>query len=73
MSKETYMIESLTRDLITQVMEDQHLSWREAMDVVYRSKTFAALNDLSTGLYFQSVAYVYEDLADELKKNASDK
>ena len=71
MSKETYMIESLTRDLITQVMEDYHLSWRNAMDVVYRSKTFAALNDLSTGLYFQSTAYVYEDLVEELKHRSS--
>ena len=68
MSKETYMIESLTRELITQVMEDHHLSWRNAMDIVYRSKTFAALNDLRTGLYFQSAAYVYEDLSEELKK-----
>ena len=52
MSKETYMIESLTRDLIVRLMEEKGLSMREAMDFVYTSKTYKSLCNPETGLYF---------------------
>lgn len=65
--KEIFMIETLTRELIARLMEERHLSMREAMDVVYQSKTYTALNNLNTGLYFQSPAYVYDVLEQELK------
>ena len=65
--KETFMIETLTRELIARLMEERHLSMREAMDVVYQSKTYTALNNLNTGLYFLSPAYVYDVLEQELK------
>lgn len=66
--KETFMVETLTRELIARLMEERSLSMREAMDIVYNSKTYAALNNLSTGLYFQSPAYVYDVLAEEIKE-----
>lgn len=66
MSKETYMIESLTRDLVTRLMEDRNLSMQQALDVVYTSKTFQALTNLETGLYFQGCVYVYDLLEEEL-------
>ncbi len=66
-SKETFMVETLTRELIARLMEERSLSMREAMDIVYNSKTYAALNNLNTGLYFQSPAYVYDVLAEEIK------
>ena len=66
-SKETFMVETLTRELITRLMEERSLSMREAMDIVYNSKTYAALNNLNTGLYFQSPAYVYDVLEEEIK------
>jgi hypothetical protein len=65
--KETFMVETLTRELIARLMEERSLSMREAMDIVYNSKTYAALNNLNTGLYFQSPAYVYDVLAEELE------
>ena len=64
--KETFMVETLTRELIARLMEERSLSMREAMDIVYNSKTYAALNDLNTGLYFQSPAYVYDVLEEEI-------
>lgn len=64
--KETFMVETLTRELITRLMEERSISMREAMDIVYSSKTFTALNNLKTGLYFQSPAYVYDVLKIEL-------
>lgn len=65
MSKETYMIESLTRDLIVRLMEEKKLSMRESMDLVYTSKTYKSLCNLETGLYFQSPAYIYDELEHE--------
>jgi len=65
--KETFMIETLTRELIARLMEDCQLTMREAMDIVYQSKTYTALTNLETGLYFQSPAYVYDILEQELE------
>ena len=65
--EETFMVETLTRELIARLMEERSLSMREAMDIVYNSKTYAALNNLNTGLYFQSPAYVYDVLEEEIK------
>ena len=64
--KETFMVETLTRELITRLMEERSLTMREAMDIVYNSKTYTVLNNLDTGLYFQSPAYVYDVLEEEL-------
>ena len=66
-SEETFMVETLTRELIARLMEERSLSMREAMDIVYNSKAYAALNNLNTGLYFQSPAYVYDVLEEEIK------
>ena len=72
-SEETFMVETLTRELIARLMEERSLSMREAMDIVYKSKTYAALNNLNTGLYFQSPAYVYDVLEEELETSVSKK
>jgi hypothetical protein len=71
-AKETFMIETLTRELIARLMEDRQLLMREAMDIVYKSKTYTALGNLETGLYFQSPAYVYDILEQELKTKKQD-
>ena len=61
------MIETLTREMIARLMEERSFSMREAMDIVYKSKTYKALNNLKTGLYFQSPAYLYDSLKQEIK------
>lgn len=66
--KETFMIETLTREMIVRLMEERSLTMREAMDIVYRSKTYLALNNTKTGLCFQSPAYLYDNLLQELNK-----
>ena len=60
------MIETLTSEMIARLMEERSLTMREAMDVVYKSRTYAALNNLKTGLYFQSPVYLYDHLQQEL-------
>lgn len=64
--KEIFMIETLTREMIARLMEEQSMSMRDAMDVVYKSKTYTALSNLKTGLYFQSPAYLYDNLKQEI-------
>lgn len=65
MSKETFMIESLTRDVVALLMEERDLSMREAMDLFCGSRTFDALSNPETGLYFQSPAYVLDVFKNE--------
>ncbi|MCQ2307484.1 MAG: hypothetical protein MJ000_07970 [Bacteroidales bacterium] len=65
MMKETYMIESLTRDLVTRLIEEQGLTMREAFDKVYRSRTYLALSNIESGLYFQSANYLYDEFIHE--------
>lgn len=64
--KETFMIETLTREMIARLMEERSLSMRDAMDIVYKSRTYAALGNIKSGLYFQSPAYLYDTLLQEL-------
>ncbi len=66
--KVIFMIETLTRELIVRLMEERSMTMRDAMDVVYNSETYHALNNLETGLYFQSPAYLYDVLSQELNK-----
>lgn len=64
--KETFMVETMTRDLVARLMEERALTMRKAMDIVYSSRTYEALQNLNTGLYFQSPAYVFDELTKEI-------
>lgn len=68
MSKETFMIESLTRDVVALLMEEKGLSMREAMDAFCSSRTFDALSKPETGLFFQSPAYILDEFKNEKNK-----
>ena len=61
-----FMIEDITSDLTYILVEKQHYSIEQAIDVVYKSKTYEALSRPETGLYSQSSGYVYEYLQQEL-------
>ena len=66
LEKLNYLVECITQDLIEYLMEDNNISMDEAMDIVYKSKTFENLNDFGTHLYYESSAYVYEYLKEEM-------
>ena len=59
------MIESLTRDVVALLMEERGLSMREAMDAFCGFRTFDALSNPDTGLYFQSPAYIPDEFKNE--------
>lgn len=62
-----FMVDILTRDLITLLMERQQIDMKSAFDMVYNSDTYAALNRPESGLFFQSPKYVYSILDNEMK------
>lgn len=65
---EQFLIDSITTELIAQLMEDCQYNLETAMDKVYKSETYAKLTDTRTGLYYQSPLYVYDFLKNELKE-----
>lgn len=64
-----YLVTRTTQELVKIVSEDNNIPVEETMDIVYNSKTFELLCDLETHLYYESPAYVYELLKEELEKN----
>ena len=66
MTKETFMIEEISKDIVLLLMEERDMSLEEAMRTLYTSDTYDRLSNLRTGLYTQSTAYVYEYLEKEL-------
>lgn len=61
------LINAHIKDMATWLMEDFKYSIEEALDCVYNSELFEKLQNLSTGLYYQSSGYNYELLKDEIK------
>lgn len=66
MSKETFMIEDLVKELSLRLMEERGLTMKEALDTVYNSETYGKVLDLRTGLFAQSTSYVYSILETEI-------
>lgn len=64
-----YLVTRSTQELIKIVVSENNKTMEEAMDIVYNSKTFELLCDLETHLYYESPAYVYEMLKQELGEN----
>ena len=61
------MINARIKDMVMWLMEDFKYSLEEALDCVYNSELFERLQNLETGLYYESYWYNYEFLMDELK------
>ena len=60
------LIEGVTQDIISYLVEDDHMSIEQAMKRLYNSILFEKLTDVGTGLYRESSAYVYSLLKDEM-------
>lgn len=61
-----YLVTRTTQELVKIIVEDKNITIQEAMDILYGSKTFDLLCDLETHLYYESPAYVYEMLKEEI-------
>ena len=67
MTKEAFMIEEMSKELVMRLMEEHQVDLPEALRLLYTSDTYARLTDTANGLYAQSTAYVYEYLDNELR------
>lgn len=63
----TILQEDLCAELVEILMEQWGYSMQEALSVLYNSDIFSLIQDVGTGLYYQSSGYVYSLLEEELK------
>lgn len=49
-----FMIECLCEDIVPMIMEEYHLTDKEAFDRLYKSKTFSKIEDPETGILSES-------------------
>ena len=67
MSEETkFLLMSLVDKMVYLVMNEYKLSISQALDLVYTSETYSKIEDLETGLYYQSAAYNFNLLKHEI-------
>jgi len=66
MNKVEALIETITQEIVSFIMEDNDIEIDAAMNLFYNSVLFEKLHDPETGLYLEGSAYVYEFLKDEL-------
>ncbi|MGN1158555.1 MAG: hypothetical protein ACI4TK_20490 [Agathobacter sp.] len=67
MSEETkFLLMSLVDKMVYLVMNEYNVSMTQALDLVYRSETYSKIEDLETGLYYQSAAYNFNLLKHEI-------
>lgn len=62
-----FMVETMTADLIERLILQEHYSFKAAVDTVYSSATYSALQKPETCLYYQSAGYVKQYLMRELQ------
>lgn len=61
-----FLIEEMTHEIILYLMEDFKCNMIEALELYYNSDTFERVQNLNSGLYYQSSGYVYSFLKNEL-------
>ena len=61
-----FLIECLSEDMITMLMETYAMSLDEAADKLYNSRTYSLLENEQSGLYYQGSVYVFDMLREEL-------
>ena len=67
MSEEAkFLLMSLVDKMACMAMEEYNMSMAEALDLVFRSETYSKIEDLQTGLYYQSAAYNFNLLKHEV-------
>ena len=67
MSDKQFLIESITKDIVSYLIEDYGMDLQTALRRFYNSDTYAKLLDERSGLYTQSSAYRYDVLKHELR------
>lgn len=61
-----FLLMSLVDKMVYLVMNEYKMSMSQALDLVYTSETYSKIEDLETGLYYQSAAYNFNLLKHEI-------
>ena len=60
-----FQVEGLAADVIQLLVTEDGISIEQAMDTLYQSRTFRALERPETGLYYTSPVYIYDLIKSE--------
>ena len=63
--KSDWLIDSITKEIVEFIIEDENVEYDVALRKLYSSKTFEKLCDKETGLYREGAAYVYQYYLEE--------
>ena len=66
MNEKKQLIEFVVQDVVEMISKDMQIDYEYAMNYFYESQIFDKLQDVDTGLYRESSAYVYDLYKDEL-------
>lgn len=62
-----FMVEGITSDLIQMLIDRRNMTLPQAVEIVYNSNIYQALQRPVSNLYAQSSGYVYQYLEKELQ------
>lgn len=64
-TEQNYLFEAATTDLSARVMEEEGVSLKEALRIVYGSNLYQKLQNPAMGLYREGPVYLYDMLCEE--------
>ena len=64
-AEQKYLFEAATADLSARVMEEEGVSLKDALRIVYGSVLYQKLQNVETGLYREGPVYLYDMLCEE--------
>ncbi|MDO5012644.1 MAG: hypothetical protein Q4E56_03990 [Pseudomonadota bacterium] len=64
-TEQEYLFEAATADLSARVMEEEGVSLKDALRIVYGSALYQKLQNVGTGLYREGPVYLYDMLCEE--------
>ncbi len=67
--EQKYLFEAATTDLSARVMEEEGVSLKDALRIVYGSALYQKLQNADTGLYREGPVYLYDMLCEERGAN----
>lgn len=62
-----FLVESLSAELVSMLMETYGWDMRRALDELYASDTYRKLCDPGCGLYYQGAVYAFSFLKNEIE------
>lgn len=64
-AEQKYLFEAATADLCARVMDEEGVSLKDALRIVYGSVLYQKLQNVETGLYREGPVYLYDMLCEE--------